>query len=64
MPGLIFQGKHDDTVDWRASVDLTVSCAYEGLELHLMADGDHRLVDRLDHLWRMTVSFLEARVLV
>ena len=63
-PALIFQGKHDDSVDWRTVVDLTAGCAYEGIELHLMADGDHRLVDRLDHLWRLSASFLEARDLV
>lgn len=60
-PALIFQGKNDQSVGWRGALDLTVTCAYEGIELHLMADGDHRLIDRLDHLWRLTASFLEAR---
>ncbi len=63
-PALIFQGKHDDSVDWMTAVDFATGCAYEGIELLLMADGDHRLVDRLDHLWRLTASFLEARNLV
>ena len=63
-PALIFQGKHDDSVDWLTTVDFATGCAYEGIELHLMADGDHRLADRLDHLWRLTASFLEARDLV
>ena len=63
VPALIFQGKHDDSVDWRAVLGFAAGCAYEGIELHLMADGDHRLSERLDHLWRMTLSFLEERVL-
>ncbi len=45
-------------------LDAAAGCAYEGIELHLVADGDHRLADRLDHLWRITASFLEARELV
>ncbi len=64
VPALIFQGKHDDSVDWRTTVDFVTGCAFEGIDLHLMADGDHRLVDRLDHLWRLTTSFLEARDIV
>ena len=63
-PALIFQGKHDDSVDWLTTVGFATGCDYEGIELHLMADGDHRLADRLDHLWRMTASFLEAWELV
>ncbi len=64
VPALIFQGKHDDSVDWRTTVDFATGCAYEAIELHLMADGDHRLVDRLDHLWRLTASYLKAQGLV
>lgn len=64
VPALIFQGKNDDSVDWRKVVDFVTGCRYEGLELALFADGDHRLTDRLDHLWRLTASFLEERGLV
>lgn len=64
VPCLIFQGKHDDSVDWRTTVDFVTGCAFEGIDLYLMADGDHRLVDRLDQLWRLTVCFLEARGIV
>ncbi len=63
-PALIFQGKHDDSVDWSTVMDFATGCAFEGIELHLIADGDHRLADHLDHLWRLTASFLEAREIV
>ncbi len=63
-PALIFQGKNDESVDWRTVVDFVTGCSYQQLELLLLADGDHRLVDHLDHLWRLTASFLEARGLV
>ena len=63
-PTLVFQGKHDDSVSWRSVVDFVTSCAYEKIALHLMADGDHRLLGRLDELWRMTADFLAARGLV
>ncbi len=63
-PALIFQGKHDDSVDWSTVVEFVTGCDFEGIELHLIADGDHRLADQLDHLWRLTASFLEARELV
>ena len=63
-PALIFQGQLDDSVDWRTVVDFATGCAYPEIELHLMADGDHRLVDRMDHLWRIVTSFLEVKSLV
>ena len=60
-PSLLLQGKRDDRVDWRDVVALAADCAGDGVELHLFADGDHRLVDRKEHLWRLMHGFLEAR---
>ncbi len=59
-PSLIFQGTNDTSVSWRSVLDFVDACDAP-IELHLMTDGDHRLVDRLDHLWRLTHSFLETR---
>ncbi len=63
-PTLILQGKNDDTVPWRTVVDFATGCACEAIEVHLMGDGDHRLVDRLPYLWSLTAGFLEARGVV
>ncbi len=63
-PTLILQGKNDDTVPWRTVVDFAAGCVFEAIEVHLMGDGDHRLVDRLPHLWSLTAGFLEARRVV
>ena len=41
-------------------IDFARGCAEAAITLHLMGDGDHRLVDRLEHLWRVTTSFLET----
>lgn len=63
-PTLIFQGGEDDTVDWRASVELAEQCPFKGLVLHLLMDGDHRLHGRLDHLWAVSEAFLRGQDLV
>lgn len=63
-PTLIFQGKKDRSVPWDKVVDFVVGCEYEGLELHLMADADHRLLDRLDHVWRSLHQYLVTQELV
>lgn len=60
-PTLLFQGVQDTSVSWRAVVDFATGCAHDGIELHLFANGDHRLIPHLDHLWRLTTSFLAAR---
>ncbi len=60
-PTLLLQGVHDSSVSWRAVVDFATQCTFEGIELHLFANGDHRLLAHLDHLWRLTHSFLLAR---
>lgn len=60
-PTLIFQGKNDASVPWETVVDFVVGCEHEELELHLMAGADHRMIDRLDRLWRLAREFLSAR---
>ena len=61
VPSLVLQGKNDDTVSWRAVSDFVTSSACEQIELHLFADGDHRLLDRKDRLWRLMLEFLQGR---
>ncbi len=63
-PTLIFQGVHDASVSWRAVLGFVESCRDHAVEMHLFADGDHRLVDRKPHLWRLAASFLRARALL
>lgn len=63
-PTLIFQGKHDTSVPWRAVVDFATQAAGEAIELHLFADGDHRMIERLPRLWQLTEEFLLGRGLL
>lgn len=60
-PFLILQGKLDDRVEWRQVRNFVDGCEFEELELHLFADGDHRLVDRKEQLWRLMRDFLSSR---
>jgi len=63
-PTLIFQGQHDARVPWRAVADFATQAAGEAIELHLFADGDHRLLDRLPRLWELTEEFLTRQRLL
>lgn len=63
-PTLIFQGKNDLSVDWRTVLELTAQCEAESIALHLMSDGDHRLLDRLPLLWQVSDAFLRSQGLV
>ncbi|MCG8461595.1 MAG: lysophospholipase [Holophagales bacterium] len=63
-PTLIFQGLRDDSVSWRSTVGFAASCEQAEVELHLMTDADHRLLDRLPHLWRLAEAFLIRRGLI
>ena len=60
-PFLILQGILDDRVEWKQVLDFVDGCELDELELHLFADGDHRLVDRKERLWRLMRDFLEFR---
>jgi len=60
-PTLLLQGRRDDRVPWREVVAFATGCATGEVELHLFADGDHRLVDRKEHLWSLMRGFLHHR---
>jgi pimeloyl-ACP methyl ester carboxylesterase len=63
-PCLLLQGKHDASVSWGSVADFAVRCFFDGIELHLFADGDHRLADRRERLWELMREFLVGRRLV
>jgi pimeloyl-ACP methyl ester carboxylesterase len=63
-PFLIVQGRLDERVDWRQVMEFVAGCEFEDLELHLFADGDHRLVDRKDRLWQLMRDYLEFKALL
>jgi pimeloyl-ACP methyl ester carboxylesterase len=60
-PCLLLQGKRDTTVGWRGVADFATRCTFPGIELHLFADGDHRLTDRKERLWDLMGEFLLGR---
>ncbi|MFY9823125.1 MAG: alpha/beta fold hydrolase [Thermoanaerobaculia bacterium] len=60
-PCLLLQGKRDTSVGWRNVADFATRCAFPGIELHLFADGDHRLTDRKERLWELMTEFLRGR---
>jgi pimeloyl-ACP methyl ester carboxylesterase len=60
-PCLIVQGRRDLSVPWRGVADFAAGCAFSEIELHLFADGDHRLTDRKARLWALMREFLHGR---
>jgi pimeloyl-ACP methyl ester carboxylesterase len=62
-PTLILQGLHDLEVPWRGTVEL-IGGVSGAVDLHLFADGDHRLTDRKERLWELMVEFLIGRQLL
>ncbi len=64
VPCLLLQGQQDEQVDWRAVAAFAEACAPAGTELHLFAEGDHRLIDRKEQLWRLMFDFLRSRGLL
>ena len=58
-PTLIFQGRMDASVPYADVVDFVARCRYRKIELRLYADGDHRLTDRKEDLWRGMADWLE-----
>jgi uncharacterized protein len=60
-PALILQGKLDTSFSWHTVTRFVTRCAFPEIELHLFADGDHRLMDRKERLWRMMEEFLRGR---
>ena len=63
-PALLLQGRLDTSVPWRAVADFVTRCPYRELDLHLFADGDHRLTDRKARLWELMLEFLRGRRLL
>jgi pimeloyl-ACP methyl ester carboxylesterase len=63
-PALLLQGRFDTSVPWRAAVEFATRCPFRGIELHLFADGGHRLTDRKDRLWELMLEFLRGRRLL
>jgi pimeloyl-ACP methyl ester carboxylesterase len=57
-PTLIFQGRMDASVPYADVVDFVAHCRYRRIELRLYADGDHRLTDRKEDLWRGMADWL------
>ena len=57
-PFLFFQGKLDDRVDWRIVHALTQQRP-DLFRCELFDDGDHRLINWLDLIWRHSLDFLE-----
>ncbi len=63
-PALLLQGRLDISVPWRPVADFVTRCPYRELDLHLFADGDHRLTDRKERLWELMLEFLRGRRLL
>jgi len=63
-PCLLLQGKHDTSISWQSVADFAVRCGFQEIELHLFADGDHRLTDRKERLWELMAEFLRGRKLI
>ena len=63
-PTLLLQGRLDASVPWRSVLDFAVRCPFREIDLHLFADGDHRLTDRKERLWELMLEFLRGRGVV
>jgi pimeloyl-ACP methyl ester carboxylesterase len=63
-PALLLQGRRDESVPWRGVADFATGCPYDGIDLHLFLDGDHRLTDRKERLWNLMLEFLNGRGLL
>ncbi|HSN88838.1 MAG TPA: alpha/beta fold hydrolase [Thermoanaerobaculia bacterium] len=63
-PCLLLQGKRDDSVPWKNVVDFATRATFPEIDLHLFADGDHRLNDRKERLWELMMEFLRGRRLI
>jgi pimeloyl-ACP methyl ester carboxylesterase len=60
-PALLLQGKLDTSVSWRSVLDFATHGPFQEIDLHLFADGDHRLTDRKERLWELMAEFLRGR---
>ena len=58
-PSVTRQNRMDASVPYADVVDFVTRCRYRRIELRLYADGDHRLTDRKEDLWRGMAEWLE-----
>ena len=63
-PALLLQGKLDASVSWKSVAEFATGCTFKEIEVHLFADGDHRLTDRKERLWALMAEFLRGRALI
>ncbi len=63
-PALLLQGRFDTSVPWRSVVEFATRCPFRDIDLHLFADGDHRLTNRKERLWALMLEFLRGRRLL
>lgn len=63
-PTLLVQGQRDASLPWRTAVDFAAGCTAAPVDLHLIADGDHRLLAHKERVWRLMESFLGERGVV
>jgi len=63
-PALLLQGRFDTSVPWRGVAEFATRCPFRDIDLHLFADGDHRLTDRKERLWALMLEFLRGRQLL
>lgn len=61
IPSLLLMGKKDASVSWQVVTEFATGAPFEGVELHLFADGDHRLLAFKERLWLLMVEFLRGR---
>lgn len=59
-PTLIFQGQRDASVDWRDVEDFARRAPAGVVDLRLLPEGDHRLIDNKADLWEEARDFLIA----
>jgi hypothetical protein len=58
------RGKLDTPVSWKRVAEFATCCTFKEIEVHLFADGDHRLTDRKERLWVLMTEFLYGRALI
>ena len=56
VPTLIFQGMRDEQVEWRTATGFAAAVG-EGVEVHLFAGGEHRLLEERGRMWGMVEEF-------
>lgn len=60
-PTLLFHGGRDETIPWRTTAKFAMQCRNGCVDAHLFGDGDHRLTDQRDEMWRLILEFMRAK---